>query len=355
MNAATDGAVLADTFKHGTGAGITAANGAVAVLYAPVAPLGSGIAAVADLVGVTPAAPDPTGSFGGAASGRHRQRREPGPLVHLQPVEHHGRRLPGAGRRRPELSWWRAEEHLQRRELPVVSRSRGLTAPSRSIRDGASSRPRNEGYSLTHVPAVHQRLHPRRAHDRGGGDRNSRRARHPQLHPIPGALEADGGRRPTSAAAFTAERAYYPEHSFYSSCLSKIGFSPERGNRYRYTLNSTLRSRRDLQHRRGSLDAPPERASGRTGTSSPTPSSTGPAQGSPLPTPRKPAPVYTPLAPDGNSTIVVQNDLVGVVPATADPAGSFGVAAHGDIDSDPDLDLWYVSSVSSSPPVSALP
>jgi hypothetical protein len=30
-----------------------------------------------------------------------------------------------------------------------------------------------------------------------------------------------------------------------------------------------------------------------------------------------------------------------------DPAGSFGVAAHGDIDSGPDLDLWYVSSVAS--------
>jgi len=69
VNAATDGAVLADTFKHGTGAGIVAANGAVAVAYAPVAPLGSGITALANLVGVTPAAPDPAGSFGGAGQG----------------------------------------------------------------------------------------------------------------------------------------------------------------------------------------------------------------------------------------------------------------------------------------------
>jgi type IV pilus assembly protein PilA len=69
VTASTDGAVLADTFKFGTGLGITAANAAVAVLYAPVAPMGTGIVPVADLVGVSPAAPDPNGSFGGAAQG----------------------------------------------------------------------------------------------------------------------------------------------------------------------------------------------------------------------------------------------------------------------------------------------
>src|SRR5690349_9074919 len=61
VTASTDGAVLADTFKFGTGLGITAANGAVAVIYAPVAPMGTGIIPVPDLVGVSPAAPDPNG------------------------------------------------------------------------------------------------------------------------------------------------------------------------------------------------------------------------------------------------------------------------------------------------------
>src|SRR5689334_9300851 len=42
-------------------------------------------------------------------------------------------------------------------------------------------------------------------------------------------------------AAFTCERAYYQEHSTYSSCVLKIGFAPERGNRYRYTLNAVTR------------------------------------------------------------------------------------------------------------------
>ena len=42
-------------------------------------------------------------------------------------------------------------------------------------------------------------------------------------------------------SAFTAEKAYYQEHDQYSSCIRKIGFSPERGNRYHYSLNVTVR------------------------------------------------------------------------------------------------------------------
>ena len=32
---------------------------------------------------------------------------------------------------------------------------------------------------------------------------------------------------------FTAEKSYYQEKDTYSGCIKKIGFSPERGNRYR--------------------------------------------------------------------------------------------------------------------------
>jgi hypothetical protein len=56
--------------------------------------------------------------------------------------------------------------------------------------------------------------------------------------------------------------------------------------------------------------------------------------------------VYAPVAPAGTTT-TVQNDLVGVVPNVADGAGSFGIGAHGDIDVDAQVDLWYLSSVSS--------
>ena len=46
--------------------------------------------------------------------------------------------------------------------------------------------------------------------------------------------------------------------------------------------------------------------------------------------------------------MTVQNDLVGVVPNVADAAGTFGIGAQGDIDNDAQLDLWYLSSVSST-------
>ncbi len=38
---------------------------------------------------------------------------------------------------------------------------------------------------------------------------------------------------------FTAERSYYQEHDMYSECIKKIGFNPERGNRYHYVVNNT--------------------------------------------------------------------------------------------------------------------
>ena len=146
--------------------------------------------------------------------------------------------------------------------------------------------------------------------------------------------------------AFTAERAYYSEHSSYSSCFTKIGFSPERGNRYRYTVNSTPRADETCgtTEDRSTVAGVSLASDGdiladafKYGVA------VGPANAA------KPAPAYVPSTPAG-TTIVVQNDLVGVVPATDDPAGSFGVAAHGQIDADPNLDLWYISSVSSLTP-----
>lgn len=147
-------------------------------------------------------------------------------------------------------------------------------------------------------------------------------------------------------AAFTCERAYYQEHSTYTSCTMKIGFAPERGNRYRYTLNSTVRGDENCT-------TTESRATG-SGTSLPTDGDiladafkygTGP--GITAANAAKPAPTYTPAVPAG-TTLIVQNDLVGVVPNVADAAGTFGIGAQGDIDNDAQLDLWYLSSVSST-------
>ena len=147
-------------------------------------------------------------------------------------------------------------------------------------------------------------------------------------------------------AAFTCERAYYQEHSTYTSCTMKIGFAPERGNRYRYTLNTTLRTDETCNTTQSRATA--------AGTSLPTDGDiladtfkygTGP--GITAANAAKPTPTYTPAVPSG-TTLVVQNDLVGVVPNVADASGTFGIGAQGDIDNDAQLDLWYLSSVSST-------
>ncbi len=149
-------------------------------------------------------------------------------------------------------------------------------------------------------------------------------------------------------AAFTTERAYYQEHSTYSSCVMKLGFAPERGNRYRYTLNVTTRADEICNTAQDRSTA--------AGLSAATDGEIladtfkyGTGAGITAANAAAPAPVYAPVAPMGSNTMVLAN-LVGVVPNTADPNGSFGVGAHGDIDSDVQLDLWYVSGVASTTP-----
>jgi type IV pilus assembly protein PilA len=147
-------------------------------------------------------------------------------------------------------------------------------------------------------------------------------------------------------AAFTCERSYYQEHSSYTGCVKNIGFAPERGNRYRYTLNSTVRTDETC----GTTESRATAA----GISLPSDGDiladafrygTGP--GITAANAAKPTPTYTPAVPFG-TTLIVQNDLVGVVPNVADASGTFGVGAQGDIDNDAQLDLWYLSSVSST-------
>jgi len=145
---------------------------------------------------------------------------------------------------------------------------------------------------------------------------------------------------------FTAEKAYYQEKDTYSGCIKKIGFSPERGNRYRYTVNTTVRADETCNTSETRANA--------AGVTLPTDGDImadtfkhGTGVGITAVNAAKPAPVYAPIAPAG-TTITVAGNLVGVVPNAADPNGSFGGGAQGDIDNDTNLDLWYVSSVSST-------
>ena len=143
---------------------------------------------------------------------------------------------------------------------------------------------------------------------------------------------------------FTAERSYYQEHDTYSCNIRVIGFNPERGNRYHYTLNTTPRADEVCGTQETRITAAGASA-GTDGDVLADEFKYGNA--AVLATNAAPLAVaYAPTAPAGSGIVVVAN-LVGVTPNTASPIGSFGGSAQGNIDSDANLDLWYVSSVSS--------
>ncbi len=146
-------------------------------------------------------------------------------------------------------------------------------------------------------------------------------------------------------ALFTAERAYYQEKDVYSSCVRKIGFSPERGNRYSYWVNttkttaesacSTSEARTDAGGSTASTDGAVKVDSFKYGVDSTTNADAAPS------------PLYTVTAPTGSGMVVLDN-LVGVTPDTGGPTSSFGGACVGNIDSDTNVDLWYISNTSST-------
>ena len=143
---------------------------------------------------------------------------------------------------------------------------------------------------------------------------------------------------------FTAERSYFQEHDTYSCNIRVIGFNPERGNRYHYTLNTTQRADEDCTTQEARATA----AGVTLGTDGDVladsfkygAAATAAANAAAATV------TYAPTAPAGSGIVVLAN-LVGVTPNTASPTGSFGMAAWGNIDSDALLDRWYVSSVSS--------
>jgi type IV pilus assembly protein PilA len=145
-------------------------------------------------------------------------------------------------------------------------------------------------------------------------------------------------------ALATAELSYYQEKNAYSECLRKVGFSPERGNRYHYSINSgadaegcnSVEKRDTAAGTVATTDAEVNADVFKYGTGV---GITAVAAAAATVT-------YTPVVPAGSS-IVVANDLVGIT-ASYDSNASFGASAWGDIDNDSNADIWYVSSVSST-------
>jgi type IV pilus assembly protein PilA len=120
-------------------------------------------------------------------------------------------------------------------------------------------------------------------------------------------------------ALYTSQKAYFQEKDTYSSSVAKIGFSPERGNRYQYNLNGTGSQNTD----------------NRTGT---TPSTSPGADGIMIDTFKFPnaysdAPLVSLKC--GTNANVVTGAL-----------GSFVGSAQGNDDNDSTTDQWTISSYS---------
>jgi type IV pilus assembly protein PilA len=117
-------------------------------------------------------------------------------------------------------------------------------------------------------------------------------------------------------AVYTAEKAYLQEKDIYSTDISKIGFSPERGNRYRYILATS-----------GQLeDRSTTQATGTQG-----------AVGVEVDVFK-----YTSAATSG---VTQSGSSCSTVALNAGPASAyFLAAAQGNIDNDAAIDVWTIST-----------
>ncbi len=120
-------------------------------------------------------------------------------------------------------------------------------------------------------------------------------------------------------AMYTAEKAYFQEKDTYTNLVGRIGFSPERGNRYRYTLNGTA----------GTLE-------NRAGTAIVTTTADDGVE----------VDLFKyPLGVSGTTfaAFACASTTVGV---TTGPTGSFIGGAQGNIDNDSTSDQWSIGSAS---------
>ena len=119
-------------------------------------------------------------------------------------------------------------------------------------------------------------------------------------------------------ALYTSEKAYFQEKDTFSSSVAKIGFSPERGNRYQYNLNGTSS----------------QNADNRTGT---TPTTTAGADA-----------IMIDLFkfPTAYRDALLAPMKCGLAPAvkTGTVDGSFVAGAQGNIDEDRPVDQWSIAS-----------
>ena len=131
-------------------------------------------------------------------------------------------------------------------------------------------------------------------------------------------------------AIFTAQKAYFAENDKYSAEMGKIGFAPERGNRYAYRL---------------SMDC--AKIEERTAGSKPL--STAECIGLDRSRYGGTDNVPKPVATEGKVTFT---NALANLSKTAEITGNTAIAdfaadAVGNIDNDPEVDWWYIASAQS--------
>ncbi|MCL2012469.1 MAG: prepilin-type N-terminal cleavage/methylation domain-containing protein [Cystobacterineae bacterium] len=135
-------------------------------------------------------------------------------------------------------------------------------------------------------------------------------------------------------AIFTAQKAFFAENDKYSNQTGKIGFAPERGNRYAYRLDSTC-------------TATESRVSGTT-TAAPTANCVGVDRA------RYGGTVDVPTSTDTPGAVTFTNALAGLNSTAAAVSGStagiadFAADAIGNIDNDTEVDWWFIASAQST-------
>jgi type IV pilus assembly protein PilA len=125
-------------------------------------------------------------------------------------------------------------------------------------------------------------------------------------------------------SAYTSEKAYFAEQNAYSTSIKKIGFQPERGNRYAYFLAS----RGELSQRTGTTEEVDEEHVGVSVDAFKFPQLVTPSFAQ-----------IPPLAGDVRAGVTGQC-----------PDCEFTAVCLGNVDNDTSLDVWSISSVDRTGP-----
>jgi type IV pilus assembly protein PilA len=148
-------------------------------------------------------------------------------------------------------------------------------------------------------------------------------------------------------AIFTAERSYIQEHDKYVTSFTTVGFSPERNNRYMYQIGS---AGANFEMRTALAPIPPGVPSREDGISVDKFKYTGATA---VPALAFAAPSGWNPVPGSPGGVPNQSDLTTPASTCPGPPCAWSAVAVGNIDSDTNVDQWWVASTDATVPAGA--